>query len=312
MIHHVGEQDVRRLLSMADAIAVVDRAMRARAEGRAFDVPRHVTAYPDGSLRVLSASAPELGLLGYKSTFSAPDGPARGYLYLVDLRTGDLRAVIESVHLSVLRTGAASGVATRCLARQDARCVAMIGTGTQAMGQLEATVAVRPIDEVRVWSRTTEHARDFALRAGRELGIPAVAVPAVHEAVRGADIVNVITRSDVPVLLGEWLEPGQHINAAGSNARNRRELDEYAIERCRSVVVDARDVAERECGDLLPLVERGTLSWRSLPELGELLTAEAPGRSARDDITLYESHGLGVQDLYAGQFVLEAVQGVLR
>lgn len=306
-ICHVREDDVRKALTMADAIAVVEEAMRARAQAHAQDKPRTSTQYAAGSLRMLSASSPEIGLAGYKMTYSSAGNATQGYFYLIDRESGALRAVIESIHLSTMRTGAASGVATRCLSRSDARIVAMIGAGTQAMAQLQAVCMVRTIESARVFSRNYERLRTFCANAQELLKIDVTPMGTVEETVRGADIVNVITNSATPVLLGEWLEEGQHINAAGANALNRRELDGTAIHRCNVVVVDARDVARTECGDIFPLVAAGDLTWEGLPELGELLLGQATGRVADNQITLYESHGIGVQDLYTARFVLDGV-----
>jgi ornithine cyclodeaminase len=130
------------------------------------------------------------------------------------------------------------------------------------------------------------------------------AVPSIAEAVRGADIVNVITKASAPVLTADVLEAGQHINAAGSNALSRRELDEAAVARADKVMVDARGTARNECGDLLPLIERGLLQWDALPELGEVMLGRAPGRISAREITLYESHGMAIQDIYVGASVL--------
>jgi ornithine cyclodeaminase len=183
----------------------------------------------------------------------------------------------------------------------------MIGAGKQAVGQLEAVCAVRKITAAKVYSRKSEKARDFCAAMSGRLGIKMEAVTSAPEAVHGVDIVNVITKAANPVLLGEWLEPGQHINAAGSNALTRRELDEQAVSRSR-VVVDSRGTARNECGDLLPLVESGKLDWDALPELGELIAGHLAGRRSRDEITLYESHGMGIQDIYTGHYILSVAR----
>lgn len=309
MIHHVDEAQVRERLPMALAIDAVERALRARAAGRACDFPRHSMRFPEGSLRVLAASAHELGLVGYKSTFATGTGSGRGYLSLVDARTGELKAVVESVCLSRMRTGAASGVATRVLARADAATLGLIGTGSQALAQVEAVCAVRAIRAVHVYGRDPVRTRQFCARAQAVVGVPVSPVDEPRAAVRGADIVTLITSAREPVIDGAWLEPGMHINAAGSNSMDRRELGVDAIERCDRIVVDARDVARRECGDLRPLVERGTLAWDDLPELGEILVGRATGRTAADEIMLYESHGMGVQDLFAAHAVIASQSG---
>jgi len=138
----------------------------------------------------------------------------------------------------------------------------------------------------------------------RKLGIEVTPADSGEAAVRGAHIVNVITKAAEPVLKGDWLEAGQHVNAAGSNALSRRELDEGAVKKFDLITVDARGTARNECGDLLPAVEKGLLRWESLPELGEILSGRTPGRASSRQITLYESHGIGIQDLYVGARVL--------
>jgi ornithine cyclodeaminase len=308
-IPYVREDEVRRILTMADALACVEAAMTDRALGKAQDVPRTIARYAAGNLRILS-SASTAGWVGYKATFQAAGGFTRGCMNMIDAATGELRGIVESLHLSVIRTGAASGIATRALARPDARRVGMIGTGSQAIGQLQAVCAVRPIEAAAVYGRDATRLREFCDRAQALLRIPVLPVASAAEAVRGADIVNVITSSAVPVLQGAWLAPGQHINAAGSNAHNRRELDGDAVRRSDLIVVDSRDVARSECGDLLPFVEHGELDWEGLPELGEVLTGQSPGRSGRDQVTVYESHGMGVQDLYCARFVLDAIGAI--
>ncbi len=253
---------------------------------------------------MMEAAAPELKLIGFKAYYAARGKGTRYFVQMFGTESGKLEAMIEGSYLGMMRTGAASGVATRYLARQDAAVVGMIGAGKQAIGQLEAVCNVRAIREARVYSRSAERARRFCETMSSRLGIAVSAVARAEDAVRGADIVNVVTKAVTPVLLGEWLEPGQHVNAAGSNSLIRCEIDEAAVKRCATIVVDARGTARNECGDLLPLVEKGFLDWNTLPELGEVIVGRVPGRSAREDITLYESHGMAVQDIYVGAGLL--------
>ncbi len=304
MLRYINEKEVAQILTMPKTVELVEAALKARAEGRAIDVPRVRARAPAGTQNILQAAAPDLKMIGYKIYYSNPGKGSRYHVHLIDTDSGNLVAMIEASHLSMVRTGAASGVATRYMARADAATVGMIGTGKQAVGQLEAVCAVRKITSAKVYSRKTEKARDFCAAMSAKLGIKMEAVTSAAEAVRGVDIINVITKASSPVLLGEWLEPGQHINAAGSNALTRRELDEAAIKRCARVVVDSRGTARNECGDLLPLIESGKLDWDALPELGELIAGHIAGRKARDEITLYESHGMGIQDIYTGHYIL--------
>jgi alanine dehydrogenase len=308
MIRYINEKEVAQILKMTKTVELVEASLRARAEGRASDVPRVRARAPAGTLHILQAAAPELKLIGYKAYYSNPGKGSRYHVHLIDTDSGNLVAMIEASYLGMMRTGAASGVATRYMARENAATVGMIGAGKQAVGQLEAVCAVRKITSAKVFSRKTEKARAFCDTMSAKLGIRMEPVTSAPEAVRGVDIINVITKASSPVLLGEWLEPGQHINAAGSNALTRRELDSAVITRCARVVVDSRGTARNECGDLLRLVESGRLDWDALPELGELIAGHIAGRRTRDDITLYESHGMGIQDIYTGHHVLEVAR----
>lgn len=297
MIRYLTENDVKQLLTMPMAVRLVEEALKARAEGRATDVPRVRTRVPEGTLHVLQASARDLNRVGYKAYYTSSTG-TRFHVHLYDMAKGPLEAMVEANHLGVIRTGAASGVATRYLAREDASIVAMIGAGRQAVGQLEAVCEVRKISEVRVWSRKAETSRTFIDTLSAKLGIAMRAVNTGAEAVQGAHIINVITKASEPVLRGEWLEPGQHINAAGSNSLIRREIDEAAVKRSNYITVDSRGTARNECGDLLPAVEKGLVDWDSLTEIGDVIAGRAPRRTSPHQITLYESHGMGIQDLY--------------
>jgi len=304
MIHYLKEDDVKQLLTMSGALEWTGRSLKDRALGRAVDVPRERIAMPAGIQHLLQAASFELGLNGFKYYYTRPAGRSF-YVHLIDTDSGKLAAIIEAKWLSMVRTGAASGVATQALALPDASVVGQIGAGLQAVGQLEAVCAVRKIRTARVYSRDAAKRAAFCEKMAQQLGIEVVPVASGAEAVKGAHIVNIITKSATPVLEGRWLEPGQHINAAGANALSRREIDLEAVQRCDLVTVDSRDTARKECGDLLPAVEGGFTRWESLTEIGDVLAGLRPGRTAAGQITLYESHGMGVQDLYVGKHVLD-------
>jgi ornithine cyclodeaminase len=305
MIRYLSESDIERLLTMRDALEAVERAMKDRALGRAIDVPRVRTHVPAGTQHVMQAASHELRLIGFKAYYSRRGKGTRYFVNIFNMDSGVLEAIIQASQLGMVRTGAASGAASRYLARKDAAVVAMIGAGKQAVGQLEAVCGVRDIREVRVYSRTGERARGFCetMRSKIDAQLHVAADPAA--AVRGADIINVITNAANPVLKGEWLQTGQHINAAGSNSLIRRELDEAAVGRCDLIAVDSRATAQNECGDLLPAVEKGALQWEALPEIGEIMVGRLPGRSAESQVTLYESQGMAVQDLYVSAHLLK-------
>lgn len=301
------EQEVGRLLDMRTAIDAVERIMPAHAAGTAIDVPRQRTRVFGAMMHMLQGAIPGEDLLGYKTYTTTREG-ARFWLHLFDAKSGRALAIIEADLLGMMRTGATGAVAARELARKDARVAAIIGAGWQARGQLEALCITHRLDELRVHARNPDRLHEFCREMGERVASPVRAIGSAREAVDGADIVVTVTTSREPVLEGAWLAPGVHINAAGSNALTRRELDAGVFKRADLVCVDSREVALREAGDLLPLLESGRLGERALVELGEILAGFRAGRSAADQITVFESQGMAVQDLAVGAEVLRRAQ----
>ncbi|WP_300319729.1 ornithine cyclodeaminase family protein [Accumulibacter sp.] len=292
----LNEQDVEQLLTMPLALAAVEAAHRQLSSGHACDVPRQRTRLPQTTLHILQGALPELDAIGYKAYTSNRSG-VRFLVHLFEASSGRLRAVIEADRLGMMRTGAASGVATRCLARPDAEVLGMFGAGWQAEGHLEALAAVRALRRVKVHARHAERLAAFCRRMSERLGIDVVPLDSPEAVVRDSDIVSTVTTASTPLFSADWLSPGTHLNAAGSNSLIRRELGEDVLKRCSPIVVDSVETALREAGDLLPLLEKGRLQARSLVELGEVLCGRQPGRSTVEQITLFESQGMAVQDL---------------
>ncbi len=290
------EADVRRLLTMDMALAAVEAAHRAHALGRAIDIPRQRTRVPTASLHILQGALLDENVMGYKAYTTSKAG-ARFLVHLFDAADGRLQAVIEADFLGMMRTGAAGGIAAKHLSRPEAATVGLIGAGWQAQGQLEALCKVRKIEQVRLFSRDPEKRRAASADFARRCGVEAVPADSAEAAVRDSDIVVTVTTSGTPVVRGEWLAAGTHINAAGSNAPIRRELDEEAVGRAALVCVDSRATALREAGDLLPALEKGRLHAGQMVELGEIVAGLRPGRSDARAITLFESQGMAIQDL---------------
>ena len=307
MIRYLTEADIQKLLTMPVALNAMEEAHKALAEGKAIDIPRQRVQLPAGIQHVLQAAAPELGYIGFKYYYSRPSGKSF-YVHLTSIDKGSLEAIIEAVHMSMVRTGAASGVATKHLANPDASVLGQIGAGYQGLSQLEAVCKVRNIRTVKVFSRNKDKLVAFCDKMSKVTGVEVRPAESAEAAVRGSHVVNVITKSADPVLKGEWLEPGQHLNAAGSNALARREIDLAAVKKCDLVTVDGRGTAAKESGDLLPAVESGVLRWETLTEIGEVIAKKAPGRTNPKQITLYESHGMGLQDLWIGAKMLAAAR----
>lgn len=295
----VTEGQVAELLDMPSAIEAVEGIMRLHGEGRAQNVPRQRVRRKGAILHWMAATVPDWGLTGFKVY------TPRSALFFLYGAEGELLMVAEAAKLGQIRTGAASAVATKFMARRNSRKVGIIGTGFQAETQILAICQVLEVERVNAYSRTIERREQFARKMTELLKIPVTPVPSAEEAVSDADVVVTVTTSPTPVLFGEWLKPGMHINAVGSNSLARRELDSEAVRKCRRIAVDDRRQAQIECGDLLHAAERGELAWDRLPELGEIVTGKVKGRESDDEITLFESHGIALWDLAVGKVIYE-------
>jgi ornithine cyclodeaminase len=292
----LNETDVRQLLTMPLAIDAVEEAHRELSLGKAVDVPRQRTRLPQTALHILQGALPGRDAIGYKAYTSNRSG-VRFLVHVFSASAGTLRVVLEADLLGMMRTGAASGVATRWLARPEADVLGLFGSGWQAEGHIEAIAAVRPLRLVKVFSRNADRLASFCAKMSERLKIEVVPASSPEETVRGSDIVSTVTTSTTPLFEASWLSPGTHVNAAGSNSLIRREVGEDVLKVCRVVVVDSVETALKEAGDLLPLLEKGRLSERQLVELGDVILGRHPGRSSPQEITLFESQGMAIQDI---------------
>lgn len=303
----LSENDVKIVLTVEMAMAAVESAHRDLALGQAFDIPRQRSRLPQTALHILQGALPAQGIIGYKAYTSNRSGN-RFLLHLFDAASGRLRAVIESDYLGMIRTGAASGIAAKWLARPDATVAGVFGAGWQAEGHVRAVCAALPLERVKVFSRNAEKLQAFCQRMRAVTGVAIEAAASAEETVRGSDLLGTVTTAAQPLFDADWLEEGMHINAAGSNALIRQELSEAAIRRCTLLAVDAVPTALAEAGDLLPLLEKGRLHSRQLVELGDVIIGKQSGRQRVGDITLFESQGLAIQDLAVGLRVLVAAE----
>ena len=299
------ESDVEELLPVAECIEVLDRAFASLGHGLGENRPRSRIRLPGGFLHLMAAACTgrDASGFGYKAYSTFPGRGSSFLFMLYDGETGGLLSVMEASNLGQIRTGAASGLATKYMARGDASTVGIIGSGYQARTQLEAVCAVRKVTSARVFSRTQEKREGFATDMGQRLKIDVAPVETAEEAVRGADIVVAITSSREPVLKGEWLDEGAHVNAAGGNNWMRRELDEAAVQRADVIVVDDLEQAKLECGDLIWPAERGAFRWSMAHELKDVVTGDVPARSDASSITLFESQGVAIEDVAAALHV---------
>jgi ornithine cyclodeaminase/alanine dehydrogenase-like protein (mu-crystallin family) len=239
-----------------------------------------------------------------KAYVSTANG-TRFVVLLFNAETGTVDAVMEADWLGRIRTGAASGVGTDALARPGAIVAGVIGAGGQAQTQIEAISSVRKLDQIKVFSRTPERRQDLVEKLGGRIDAELVAVSSAREAVEGSHIVTTITNAGEPVFDGSWLEPGTHINAAGGNRSGKREIDSTAVHRSDVIATDSVEQAHIESGDLLLAEREGHQVWEKVVELGDILAAKITGRTANDQITLFKSHGVALEDVAAARWIYD-------
>ncbi len=297
------EHEITGLVCMEEAIDTLEGAFQAQDAGLATNRPRDRVRAPGGSavLHMLGAALEHEGLIGFKA-YTTARGGAYFLLMLFSSDTGAPVAMIEADRLGQLRTGAATGLATRLMSRLDAYSVGIYGSGYQAETQLEAVCAVRSITSAVVYSPHKEKRDAFAARMSERLHVDITSVNRPEDAAE-ADILVTATTSREPVLLGEWLSAGIHINTIGANNLNRREIDDEVVRRADAVVVDSREQALKEAADLISPMERGWLTWERVRELREVVSGARSGRSSREDITLFKSLGIGLEDIALGGLV---------
>ncbi len=307
----VREKDVRELLSMRDTVAVLEDAFSAQAQGLAKSSPRTRLAFANGVLTVLAAAAPTFGVLGFK-TYTAFREGVRYVVMLFSAKNGELLAIIEADHLGAMRTGGTSAVATKYLARTNASTVGLIGAGQQAVTQLMGVCAVRPITTVKVFSRKQPERELFCQEMARLMNIEVISVNDARTVVEDADILITATTARDPVFHGEWLRPGCHINAIGSNWVQRREVDYSTLQRSTLIVTDSLEQAHKEAGDFVIPAEEGLFQWERVRELHEVIEDEGLQRETPEEITLYKGLGIALEDIVTASHVyfLAMKQGV--
>jgi ornithine cyclodeaminase/alanine dehydrogenase-like protein (mu-crystallin family) len=295
------------MVNMTDALHAVELAFMEQGRGSGVNEPRRRVHQPAGTLQLMGGALTQRGYWGFKA-YTATRHGARFSVNLYDARSGVLLALIEANLLGQLRTGAASGIATKHLARANASVLALFGSGYQAETQLEAIAAARSLHEVRVYSRSVEHRNAFAERMGQRLKLDVRAANDPRTALTGADIITTVTTSSDPVFDGNDLMPGAHINAAGSNSAIRAELDAVVVRRANRIFVDDIEQARIESGDLISAHERNALHWAQVRPLADVIAGVCAGRTSPDEITLFESHGIALWDVALAAEVYERAQ----
>jgi ornithine cyclodeaminase/alanine dehydrogenase-like protein (mu-crystallin family) len=299
------EADVQAILTMPLALELVEQSFLRLADGTAVCHPRQrLRLAGKGFLHYMAASDSAGGYVGLKIYTVSPSG-VRFLVPLFSGQSGELLALIEANHLGQARTGAASGVATRVMARADARTAGIIGTGFQARTQLEAVALARKLERVRVFGRNPERRERFAKEMTARIGTPVMPVASAEEAVRGADILITSTNATQPVVEGRWLERGVHINAIGINFADRREIDTETVNRADVIAADSVEQSRIEAGDLILAFGADAQRWKSVLELSDIVSGKIAGRTSRDQITLFKSNGIAIEDIVVGGRVYE-------
>ena len=303
--------DVERLLPMGECIEVMASAFEALARGRTQQPLRTVLRLPQerGAFAAMPAQLDAPNAFGLKVISVMPGNEGtrwdshQGAVLLFEPQHGTLVAIMDASAVTGIRTAAVSALATRLLARPDAGDLALLGSGVQARTHLAAMGAVRTLRRVRVWSRSARNARAFAQWAAQNVTCPVIPAASGREAVTDADLICTVTSSGEPVLCGEWIAPGAHLNAVGASLPEARELDTAAVAGAR-LYVDRRESAQSEAGDfLIPLREGAIPLDHIVAELGEVVAGLAPGRRSGDEVTLFKSLGLAIEDVAAAHHV---------
>lgn len=294
----LDEKCVRELVSMQDALEAVEEVFREQGNGTFVNVPRVRAPVKGGILRITAGILSYRGYYGVKIASSAVFSRNAGRMFcLYREETGALCAIVQVFAMGALRTGAASGIATKYLANENAAILGVLGSGRQARTQVEAISRVRPIREVKVYSPTREHREHFCRAIEENLEIKARAVDSPEQAVRDSDVIVSATTATAPVICGQWLARGAHINAIGANYEFRRELDRAAVLAANFIAADDREQVQYESTDLAEPVKAGLLKWESVFNLADVVSGRVRGRSSPDDITLFKSLGVAIEDV---------------
>ena len=299
------EADVQAILTMPLALELVEQSFLRLADGTAVCHPRQrLRLAGKGFMHYMAASDSAGGYVGLKIYTVSPSG-VRFLVPLFSGQSGELLALIEANHLGQMRTGAASGVATRVMARADARTAGIIGTGFQARTQLEAVALARKLERVRAFGRNPERREQFAKEMTARIGTPVMPMASAEEAVRGADILITSTNATHPVVEGRWLERGVHINAIGINFADRREIDSETVNRADVIAADSVEQSKIEAGDLILAFGADAQRWKSVLELSDIVSGKIAGRTNAEQITLFKSNGIAIEDIVVGGRVYE-------
>lgn len=306
---YLTEADVLHLADMRTALDAVRGAFEALGNGQAENVPRRRAMAPGVMLHNMHAAAGYLGVVGAKIYTTTKTG-FTFHVLLYDATTGQLTAMIEGDHLGRLRTGAASGVATELMARRDASTVGLFGTGRQARTQLEAVAVVRRLSRVDVFSRNADRCETFAEQMSRQLDVEIVPALTPELAAMEKDIIITATASKVPVFEGRMISDGTHLNVIGSNFLQKAEIDVETVREADIIVCDSIEACKLEAGDFAEALKAGAACYENMHELSDVVTGKATGRAKSEDVTIFKSVGLAIEDVALGYEIVRRAREV--
>jgi alanine dehydrogenase len=294
----ISESEVVSMMDIGGAITALERGLVAEAEGNAQNLIKTHVEWDGSTLHAIGAVFPAMGICGTK-TWSHTKNGATPLLVLFDTDNGSIKAIIEAFALGQMRTAAASGAATRWLAADDADQFAMIGTGKQAITQVAAVLAVRPIRHIRVFSRDETRRNQFVTRLRSEFPVEVTASTSIRDAVKGASIITVATRATDPIVMADMLQHGAHINSVGAIVPSRAEIHQDVLARSTQIVTDSVPQAQKLSREMIEFFGKDSSSWSAVQPLATVVTSRF-SRAASDDLTLFKALGVGISDLSLG------------
>ena len=309
MSMYIKEKTVQEILDVRTTVDLLEEAMKSLSTGKGFNSPRKrlPTSYSGGNLHFMAASWPEKGIAGHKS-YVVTKGKATYVVLLYSTEGEGLLAIIEANLLGQIRTGAASGLASKYLANKSSKKLAIIGSGFQALTQIEAINSQFNLEQINVYSKTKENRENFSNKMSKKLNIEVKPFDSSEEATEDCDIISLITNSSIPVITEKQINSGIHINAAGGNSWLRSEISSNALNKFDFVSCDDLEQAKTECKELMEATEKGIISWNNVNELSSVIDGKITGRKKSQDITLYESLGIAIQDIAAAKYLYDQLK----
>jgi len=309
MTIYIKEKNVQEILDVKTTIDLLEEAMKSLSTGKGFNSPRKrlPTSYSGGNLHFMAASWPEKGIAGHKS-YVVTKGKATFVVLLYSTEGEGLLAIIEANLLGQIRTGAASGLASKYLANKSSKKLTIIGSGFQALTQIEAINSQFNLEQINVYSKTKENRENFSNKMSKKLNIEVKPFDSSEEATEDCDIISLITNSSTPVITEKQINSGIHINAAGGNSWLRSEISSNALNKFDFVSCDDLEQAKTECKELMEATEKGIISWNNVNELSSVIDGKITGRKKPQDITLYESLGIAIQDIAAAKYLYDQLK----